>query len=54
MRREMEKWCMCVLERKEKGDGEGKVVDWCVDEKKREREREGHLWRMREKEWENN
>ena len=25
---------VCVVERKKKRDGEGKVVDWCVDERK--------------------
>ena len=24
----------CVVERKKKRDGEGKVMDWCVDERK--------------------
>ena len=28
---------MCVVERKKKRDGERKVVDWCVDERKWER-----------------
>ena len=40
------------MERKKKRDGEGKVVDWCVGERMRERGR--NSWRMREKEWENN
>ena len=25
---------VCIVERKKKRDGEGKVVDWCVDERK--------------------
>ena len=28
---------MCVVETKKKRDGEGKVVDWCVHERKLER-----------------
>ena len=40
------------MERKKKRDGEGKVVDWCVDEKKMRVG--GNSWRMREKEWGNN
>ena len=45
---------MCVVERKKKRDGEGKVVDWRVDERKLERRGGGNSWRMREKEWGNN
>ena len=37
MRRGNEKWRVCVLERKKKRDGKGKVVDWYVDERKWER-----------------
>ena len=25
---------VCVVERKKKKDGEGKIVDWCVDKTK--------------------
>ena len=34
MRRGNEKGRVCVVERKKKRDGEGKVMDLCVDERK--------------------
>ena len=34
MRRGNEKWRVCVVEKKKNRDGEGKFVDWCVDERK--------------------
>ena len=40
------------MERKKKRDREGKVVYWCVNERKLERG--GNSWRMREKEWGDN
>ena len=44
---------MCIVERKKKRDGEGKL--WIgVWMRENEREGGGNSWRMREKEWENN
>ena len=41
----MEKWWVCVVEKKLKRDGGGGVFDWCVDERKWKRE--GNSWRRR-------